>query len=131
MISQEFLLTSSLKTFILQAGYVPDEVVLVDDKPLSNYIMQEELIKYRVVVALMNWEIHHGLKLDIEAMLPLSIHQIVAASEKYYLTDKQEYTQHLLSRLEEIDTLYLEHAFDDSEFDEEDFDREFYLGNKN
>ncbi|MEP2445786.1 MAG: hypothetical protein ABJI69_01050 [Balneola sp.] len=129
MIPQRFLLTSSLKAFLLHDANALVE--LKEIKPLIEFINARELKHHWVTIALMKWEIHHGLKIDIEASLLLSIQNLVDHVLSLPAITIEKYMDHTLLRLRQIEETFEEHQWDDSSFDEEGFDRETYLGNKN
>ncbi|MEX1014399.1 MAG: hypothetical protein WDZ80_04535, partial [Candidatus Paceibacterota bacterium] len=126
---RDFLLASSLKAFLNHVAIALVE--LEKEKPLMEFIEAGELKQHWATIALMKWEIHHGFKIDVDKALELSIEQMVDHVLNKPLLTVEEYMDHTLKRLDEIEDIFEKHQYDDSDFDEEEFDREYYLGNSN
>jgi len=129
MLPLDFLLASSLKTFLVFDAAA--EVQLRGNKPLQEFIDADELKEHWVRIALIKWEMHHGFNLDLDTAMEYSIDQLVQHAQDTLFLLPEDYMDHVLKRHEEIENIFIEHQWDDSEFDEEQFNRDEYLRNKN
>lgn len=129
MIPKEFLLVSSLKSFLFFDAFATIE--LQDEKELINIVKESELKEHWVRIALMKWEMHHGFQLNIKYLLELNISEIVQHALKNSISSIEDYKEHILNRNNEIEEIFKSHEWDDSDFDEETFDRDMYINNRN
>lgn len=128
MIDRDFLLASSLKAFLIHDAFAFCQ--LASEKPLIEFVEEGELNEVEIYISLMKWEIHHGLKIDLEAQINLSITEIVESALSQPELSVDHYKEHFLQRLDEISEAYEVYYSRAAEL-EEMSDQEGYLNNRN
>jgi len=94
----------------------------------QDFIDADELRSHWVKVALIKWEMHHGFNLNLDIAMEYSIDQLVQHAQDTPFSLPEDYMDHVLKRHKEIDNIFIEHQWDDSEYDKESIDLDVYIG---
>ena len=101
--NESYLLTQSIRIFILHNTGSDDEIL--NSKPLNEHMGKGNFNGFDILLAIIMWEVHHGLNLDLNESINLSIDQLVEQALNEDRLDRTAYDEHIKTRLELIDDL--------------------------